>query len=162
MTGNESIWSEGWQERLLDRVRFLGHASVSDFVESHPGEPYGKLVTELGPGFAILQLQRLHMLEAIQGNRRREVAMDSLVRSIRQHLPSGWNVKKDSDRRRAFARAEWVVPVTGPEDFDDMNNTADEVWKQLNLLSPAKTWRPMSSADPLIIAAFNVGWPVAS
>lgn len=167
---NKHVWEEGWPTRVTAIVRSLGYPTLTAFFRDHPGEPYGKLARFLSQHSTVpvvaMQLQKLHMLEAIDRKSIRETARDTLMRSLRQHLRGGWNKGKKADLNRALAYAEWVLPRPGgPPEFEEMLQKvqvyAANVWNELNSLKPADEWLPRSTDDALIDKAFEKGWPEA-
>lgn len=156
-------WAEGWQQRLRNAARELGYPSFLDFLRAHAGEPYGKVLrvmrAHLQEMVPMMQLQKLHMIEAIGRGQGREAAKDSLIRSLREHMPRGWNRGKKARENRASARAEWILPCLGPEDRKHIAPLADKVWQQLKIMNPPEDWCPLSTSDPILTEAFARGWP---
>jgi hypothetical protein len=85
-------------------------------------------------------------------------------------MKRGWEVGIHFVRQRASAFAEWHSKlrcdkaIAGEEAFDEhgveMSARGDTVWNALQELAP-KGWLPESSDDPIIVAAFDRGWPIS-
>ena len=116
----------------------------------------------------------------------RRMAMDSLARELCANLPNGWQrplkrhalnpqtiwknlaaiqsrtlTEEEKSQRIEFqmsgAYAYWVVLL---QKYDpNIDARADAVWKALSSLSPSTGWIPKGPDDPLIVLAFDVGWP---
>jgi hypothetical protein len=159
--GSDEIppWESGWEERLRGVTRELGHPTFLDYLDSHIGDPYGKLLqifrSRLGDVVPLMQIQALHMLDAAAVGKTREAAKDSLLRTLRQHIPKGWNKGKNVRQNRAFARAEWVLP----DYSDETTALADRVWDEIATLNPPDDWCPSTLTDPILSGAFDRGWP---
>jgi hypothetical protein len=155
-------WAEGWAEHLREAARQLGFVDFLAFMNAHVGEPYGKVLRvlrmHLGYMVPLMQLQKLHMHEAIVVGKGREAAKDSLVRTLRQELPNGWNTGKQCQERRAWARAYWVLPSSDATEAEKMKAVADSVWDELQAMNPPDNWCPATPNDPIIEAAFARGW----
>jgi hypothetical protein len=145
---------------IVQRAKNLGYANVGAFFENNPGIPYGVLLKKISVpvesgrhlDIPILVLKMVHRQNAIETGRIREYAIDTMVRSLTEHLGSGWNAGRNSKERRAAAYANWS---TVPE----FNSHFEKVWRALESLNPPDRWRPDAVADPIIERAFEIGWP---
>jgi hypothetical protein len=156
-------WPEGWEDRIRTAVHHLGYQSLLELMQAHSGKPYGQILRLLRSNtesnIPMMQLQKLHMFEASAANGARCAAMDSLVRTLREHIPRGWNKSKDADRKRAWARAYWVLPARTPADRSKFAELANSVWDNLKAIQPPDDWCPSTSDDPIVREAFARGWP---
>jgi len=187
MNVNPNTWSTGWEKRLQNRVHALGCQSIGEYLEEYPGEPYVAVAERLGDDVAAIQLSRMQIQEIRDQREFRHVAMDSLAREISAHLPDGWQrcsplprveeaqtlwkhlaalggrtlTDEETNRRIEFQMsgvyAYWVVLL---QKYDPkVDAQANAVWHALKSLSPPTGWLPKGADDPLIVRAFDVGWP---
>jgi hypothetical protein len=116
----------------------------------------------------------------------RRIAMDSLAREISGNLPDGWQccsppppvegqtlwkhlaglggrtlTDEEAHQRIEYQMsgvyAYWVVLLQKYDPKVDARAIA--VWNALKSLAPPTGWLPKGADDPLIIRAFDVGWP---
>jgi hypothetical protein len=162
---NNPPWAEGWEDHIRTAARRLGYRSLLELMRAHYAEPYGKvyrlLCSALGFRFPIMQLHKLHMLDAIEDGTVREAAKDSFARAFQEHVPAGWNKGKNAREARARAFSEWNLPFAGAQDWEHVRRCADSVWAQLNLMQPPDDWCPSSPDDPILDEAFTQAWPHA-
>jgi hypothetical protein len=140
------------------RVRALGYPSVTAFLESIPAEPYLAAADRLGGDVAAIQLERVHLEEAQRAGTVRRAAIDSFVREVNYHLPGGWPHNPTGHFRVASVYATWTTRLQMTN--ADMKPKADAVWAALTTLSPPAGWLPTRVDDPLVVTAFNRGWPL--
>lgn len=158
-------WPPYDDEPIQRAVRELGYPSLLALMDAHAGQPYGKVLrilrAHLGYLVSMLQLHKMHMLEAIATRGKRGAAKDSLVRTLREHVSGGWNKGKKAREKRARACAEWVLPRTGgnKSEWDRIDALAKSVWDSLVAMNPPVDWCPSSPADPIVESAFQSGWP---
>ncbi len=157
-------WPRYDDEPIQRAVCELGYPSLLALMDAHPGQPYGKVLrilrAHLGYLVPMLQLHKMHMLEAIAARGKREAAKDSLVRTLREQVPGGWNKGKKAREKRAWACAYWVLPRTGGKsEWDRIDALAESVWDSLEALNPPNDWCPSSSDDPIVKSVFERGWP---
>jgi hypothetical protein len=149
---------------IEERIHNLGFRTVLDFFEAHAGVPYGILLKKVAmpvegtnhldiPFFAILEI---HRREAIRSGRVRDLAKDTLVRSLQEHLGKGWGKGKHSSTHRARAFSRWATPS------DDVDRLCDDVWECLVRLKPPEDWRPADIHDEYIERAFDMAWPLGA
>ncbi|WP_145234368.1 NUDIX hydrolase [Urbifossiella limnaea] len=150
-------WSGDWRNRVIVRVRALGYPSVAAFLESIPAETYKAASDRLGDDVAPIQLELAQFAEARRSGTVRAAAMDSLVREATQHIPGGWPDDPVGHFGLGGVYVCWAIRV---EDVQvALRAKADAVWAALTALSPPAGWLPTRVDDPLIVAAFDSGWP---
>lgn len=191
MAVDGNVWAPDWGQRLRRRLHSMGYESVTQFLASHPGEPYVTLAEQLGNDVAGVQLGRMQIEEIRDEKEFRHVAMDAMVRELNANLPKGWQCISDpplvEDEQTAWrhlaarspilatlteeatkqriefqasgAYAFWIVQLQ----FRDpaVESRADAVWNALKALSPPIGWRPSGPNDPIIVQAFEQGWPLS-
>jgi hypothetical protein len=155
-------WEQGWAERLRTAARELGHASFIDFMKLNVGVPYGKLLRILrnhrGTMVPMMQMTTLHIIDGLSVCSARELARDTLLRSLCDHVASGWNCGKQARWKRALAFSEWNLPRE-QGNWDQINALADRVWKEIESQDPPPEWCPRTLDDPILEVAFSLGWP---
>src|SRR5262245_16978706 len=104
-------WTTGWQSRVRAIVEQMGYEDVFAFVMAHPGKSFGQLygmIQKRTGGHqtpvAFVQLPEVFFEDAKSRGLLREAVMESLVRSMQQHLRKGWNIGKNILPRRIDAR----------------------------------------------------------
>ena len=186
MTVNANTWSADWQQRLRNRLHSIGCESVGEYLEKHPAQSYLAVAKALGEDVAAVQLSRMQLQEVRDERSFRRVAMDSLAREISANLPNGWQLSSErpkldageslwkhlaskgsevSEEERkdrvefqtAGAYAYWVTLLRSYD--QSVEPRALAVWNALKSLSPPSGWRPVGPDDPLILRAFELGWP---
>lgn len=153
------IWTSDWRSIIRARLRAHGAQSVLDFAQKHPLMPYVKLARLLGPGVVAAQLEMMEFEEAKVGGYVREAAKDALCRTIYRHIKRGWRVGRHSNRTTAAAYAEWVTLIEFSASCPELRQTARIVWAALEANEPPTGWLPSGFDDPLVVAAFDRGWP---
>lgn len=157
MCGGRRVWGGDWRARIRSRVIALGCETVTEYLALYPSEPYVAAAQRLGDDVAALQLEQIHFAEGDVNNRIRSVAMDSLSRDLNRHLPSGWRAGALGDFDTSGACAEWITRLV--MHTDELKLRANAVWDALEQSKPPKGWSPGGPNDPLIVAAFEKGWP---
>src|SRR5438132_923877 len=104
-------WSPRWDERLTQRVRSLGYASLAEFLAAMPARPYTEVAAFLGPTVAPIQLVAAQFHEAKSKGSLREAAKDSLCRNIVEQFPDGWGAGVNSDWRIIKALSGWSAEL---------------------------------------------------
>jgi hypothetical protein len=112
----------------------------------------------LGDDVAAFQLEWMHFEEGKNDIRR--LAMDSLARDVKSHLPAGWRHGTKGDFDTAGAYADWVVRLEQQQ--PEIKPKAKAVWAALEELHPPVGWLPSGPDDPFIVDAFSRGWPECS
>ncbi len=187
MNINPDTWSADWQGRLRNRVHALGCESIGEYLGKYPGEPYVAVAKRLGDNVAAMQLSQMQIQEIRDERQFRWVAMDSLAREISANLPNGWQrssppprieegqtlwkhlaafgsrtlTEEETHQRIEFqlsgVYAYWVVLL---QKYDpQVDARANAVWDALKSLCPPTGWLPKGPDDPLIVHAFDLGWP---
>jgi hypothetical protein len=155
----QSYWDAGWEQRFEEAAKKMGYGCFLEFMDAHPGEPYGPILRRLreqaGCLLPLMQLHLLHLRQAHANRETRDIAIDTLIRSLRQYLARGWNNGKKTRERRIDARTDWVLPHDAGREMDAR---ADHVWQEIERLSPPDDWCPASPEDPILQEAFRRGW----
>lgn len=155
----EKIWSNDWPSKTLNRVRQTGAANLSDFLVSRPAVPYVKLAKELGPDIAAIQLVRLQLAEAGEHHSIRSAVTDAAARLLHQHLKRGWGKGVHLDFNTSGVFADLVSYLKMRENADELVAKWDAVWHALKNAPPPEGWLPSGPTDPVLVAAFDKGWP---
>jgi len=183
---NSTTWAPDWQSRLLEKVRAIGYHTVTEFLSAHPAEPYVTMARKLG-NTAAVQLLRVQRLEIEDEAGFRRAAMDCMARELATHLPKGWGIPTEipevpldsmwthlaahgplkpneiEDRiafQTAGVYADWMS-LLREYDSATIEPRADAVWAALKNLRPPTGWIPHGPNDPIIVRAFDVGWPTS-
>jgi len=152
------VWCPDWRARLKARLESLGSHTMTEFLGRVPSEPYLKVAQMLGEDVAALQLEWMQFEEAREQNTIRYVAMDSLARELKYHLPTGWRYGAKGDFDTASVYADWIVRL---EQYDrNLKAIGKAVWQALEERTPPVGWSPSGPEDRLLVAAFAKGWPV--
>lgn len=151
-------WSGDWRARVAARVSALVYPSVMAFLESIPAVPYVAAADQLADDVAAIQLERMQFEEALRAGSVRQAAIDSVVRDANYHLPGGWPANPSGHFHVAGVYADWVTRLMGIQ--ADLEAKGKAVWAALTALSPPAGWLPTRVDDPLIVAAFERGWPL--
>ena len=140
-------------ERIQERVRAKGFASLLDFTETRPRATFLDLANDLGvEDVAAVQIEWLLKDEALNRNCFERFARATLVREMYDELPQGWGVGEKADFRRAGVYAGWCDTLG--QEYDD---ATDRVWDALKRLGPPVGWLPADADDPLVVKAFQEG-----
>lgn len=159
----------GWQGRLRARLREMGYATMEAWLADNPGLTYIELAERLGNEVAVpAGIVRIQFEEAKARGRLREAAMDSLPREIKDRLPSGWQKMSEYEASVSADQIERIIFLTASAfgfwapHLDSVANKhpALAVWKALEQSYPPVGWKPSGPTDPLIVAAFEKGWPI--
>jgi hypothetical protein len=158
MTANRpSAWEGSWRNRLRDRLRSFGCATVSELLEQHPGVPYLEIARRLGEDVAPVQLEWTQMEEARRSNAIRQAAMDSLARDIRGHLSDGWKASSSDDSQTVLAIVWWMIRLEQAD--SGTRPKAEAVWEALKGSCPPVGWKPTGCTDKILLGAFDKAWP---
>ena len=150
-------------QRICERVRALGFATLADYLRSRPGLTYLELVDELGPEDLVgLQVIDVHLHEARRQGEAgfRAAAKDALARFLRQQLPHGWGRTPGAgsagpDAANMAAFSIWASAV---EALSPVGSYTSAVWERLNSDVP-QGWLPESADDDLLTRMFDAAWP---
>jgi hypothetical protein len=152
---SEKVWGGNWRAKINARLHAIGCKTVTDFLADRPAEPYTMVAERLGEDIAAFQLEWLQFEEG--KNAIRCLAMDSLARDLRFHLPAGWRHGARDDFDTAGAYADWIVRLE--QQRAEVKPKAKAVWTALEGLRPPVGWSPSGPSDPFIVNAFSQGWP---
>jgi hypothetical protein len=148
--------------RLLSKE---ASSSVISFLESKPGSPFGQLYAYACGKYPIIAndglagFRKALFAIACEQHVERQVAIDMLVRSLKEHLGRGWNQGAAADARRAMAYAEWRVPTVDDEKIRAATaKTCEKIWESIKAIAPIG-WKPNGTDDKIITAAFSANWP---
>lgn len=155
----EKIWSNDWPSKTLNRVRDKGADNLLDFLSSRPTVPYQRLAKELGPDIAAIQLVRLQFAEAGERHSIRSAVMDAAARLCHQHLKHGWGKGMHLEFNTAGVYADLVSFLEIRENPNELVEKWKAVWEALKNAPPPEAWLPSGPADPVLVAAFDKGWP---
>jgi hypothetical protein len=172
-----------WQKTIATHLQARGCKSLLDYLKSNPGKSYLALAQEFGSGVFAMQVIRLAFEEAQLKGQLRWASMDALVRELREAFPNGWGkvykpvyrsllteeqqpekAEQTEEARIRFQKAKacgaWLAMV-GQVPTNAWSHL-QSVWDALEHLSPPIGWLPKDPDDPLILAAFEKGWPVSA
>src|SRR5262245_12020724 len=152
------IWGGDWQTRVRSYLRQQGHKDIQDFLGRFLAMPYVKVAKRLGSDVAPIQVIWLQYREGLEKGNLREVALDALAREISDKLKRGWGHKIHLEFNRANAFARWIGEIK--ECAPEFEPYCQATWKALLGLSPGDKWVPTGPADPILVAAFEIGWPI--
>lgn len=146
-------------DEISERVLTLGYSNLVEFLEARPGSSYEEIAAELGCG-APIQVLSLHYRQAKAQGKLRWAARDSLVRTLRSGLPTGWS--SDEPGRLGWpenrALSGWCseILVTGesPEVESQLHAVIGGLVRHASL-----GWLPEGPDDATVVAAFEEGWP---
>ncbi len=153
---NKRVWTSDWKRKVYIRLCAAEADSVTEWLSRYPGVPYLELADVLGADVAAIQIEMLHMEEAIQRRDLRSAAIDSLIRDFSEYLPNGWKEQPDGDFDTASVYATWATRITQAD--SRLEEITLKVWRHLKQMSPPKGWMPEGLDDRLINAAFDAQW----
>jgi hypothetical protein len=153
------VWGDGWRARFLERLRTLGCDSASEYLARNPAKPYIQAAEEMGGHIAALQLEWAQFEEASIRNDFRSVAMDSLARDLCRHLPGGWRGQAKGHFDTAHAYGAWASRLK--VELPELGSKIEAVWNALEGAAPPVGWKPSGPSDPIIVLAFDRGWPAS-
>lgn len=148
-------WDEGWRERIAERVKEKGHASLINFVEAHPITPFHTLAFELGSDIAGAQVGMCFVQELEKEKSLRDVAADSLCRALNGNLRHGWQQGAHVGRMMAGAYSDWLAILRYSSNASASERLGQEVWQVLKSLHPPVGWLPHDSNDKWIRTALD-------
>lgn len=155
----EQTWTHDWPDRLYRELETKGFESVTKFLHHHPAEPYVDAAKRIAPWVAGMQVSQLHMQEAASAGLLRAAAMDALARDLNWRLPDGWVPDGPTESRAAGAAANTTTSVVEDGAAPNLEAQMFEVYRALKAVNPAAGWKPSGPNDPLIVRAFDEGWP---
>jgi hypothetical protein len=140
-------------ERIRERVRAKGFASLLDFTETRPTATFLDLANDLGvEDVAAVQIEWLLKDEALERNCFERFARASLVREMYEQLPQGWGIGENVEYRRASVCAKWCRTLGSEYD-----HATGRVFDALEAANPPVGWLPAGADDPIIDKAFREG-----
>jgi hypothetical protein len=146
----QKTWSGDWHARILERVRWLGFDTVTQYAAARAGSTLVDLASELGSD-DVAGIQVMHMLieEAIRTNTVPRLLRDLLTRELRQALPQGWESPLSEISRSKVARAlgRWEIELKDHLD-DELTFKAGQ---DLLAAELPDGWRPSGPDDPIIV-----------
>jgi hypothetical protein len=163
-------WAVDWQARFRAIVQKMGHEDTFAFVMSRKGESFGEMFRAVrsttcnkdADFLAFAHLEELFYVDAERHGRLREAVMESLVRSLREHLRDGWNHGKRLRERRIDALGKWPIPhfVSHLEwDHHAWKKLQNRLWDELERSDPSDDWCPADFEDPVIQLVVSRIWP---
>lgn len=154
-----SVWAPGWEDRLREAVRSVGHDSVLGFCAAFPAQTYTQLCDILGSQFAPIQLLALIYAEANETKSLEWAARDVLAREILDQFPDGWATGPNPSWTRIFVLSEWSTGIINSAERPDLEPVLDAVCGELSLEGqlPA-AWKPSGPDDPVITRVFKRCW----
>jgi hypothetical protein len=156
----KQVWLGNWRTRHLQRVRDAGSPTVAEFLNRYPAIPYHKVTRRhLGDVVAPIQLIQLQFDEAVANGTVREAAKDLLVRTINEQLKYGWQKGGHWRFNQAGVYSHFTNDLGTHSGDETLKEIGKRVIAALRQLSPAADWIPKSNDDPLIVQAFDLGWP---
>lgn len=143
-------------QQTLAAIQSVGYDPVA-FFGSRPGVSYRRLVRDLPFPISPAELQWAHAALS-QRLGARAVALDSLLRILREHLSGGWNASKSENfatERTAFLF--WRNMFRYPEMvlWAEASERA-ESFLFSNL--PPDNWKPVDVRDPILERTIHAGF----
>lgn len=102
-------------------------------------------------------MQILQSNEAVSTQNVRRFAMDVFPRIATLILPDGWRPNAKEDFDTVCVAAIWQARVQGCS--KQYEPVATRVWNALLTSAPSTGWSPSGPSDPILVDAFNEGWP---
>lgn len=156
-------WSGDWRGRVVLLVRSHGFDCVMDYARGFPCLPYIHLVKQLGENIASAQFECAQFEEAERTASIRDVAIDSLLRDLHWHLPSGWEGGKQGHFATSQVYVDWLLRLDGISRNEPVNvelkGKGESLWNALETIQPPLGWLPTSYKDIFVTAAFDRAWP---
>ena len=152
------VWSPGWSDRILERLKSLGFSSVLDYFDAFADESLNGLCARLGADVAPVQLTDLFVRESLASSSARQAAMELLVRCLRDQFPAGWICSDDFGAGLILARCSRPFRRAGAAGAYEFVTSA---WRCVVTAPPEEGWWPVDCHDGLLVAAFAEGWPTS-
>ena len=155
-------WRGDWYERLKERVRSYGFATVTEFADTQPTASLLTLTGQLAEerDIAALQIQKLLIDEAEATGTMERCAKSLLVRNLREELPGGWPAEWNHDvtMRRASAYGEWAAALGEryQPSYRAIGDTLKAAALDTTLIPPG--WLPAGPDDPILVEIFRQHW----
>lgn len=154
----------GRTRSLRKALRAAGFDDVTSFVQSHPDQTYIELADgRFGLAVIPMMLIEEHAIEAVDKGRVRQLAMEMIVRFIREELPLGWHHQRglELDSGTAGPLASLLCALKAARAYEHDYKLAENAWRTLVEISPPIDWLPKNINDPFIQHAFANAWPIA-
>ena len=149
-------WAEGWEGRVLERLRQLGYPSFHSFLQANRGLRYDDLVRSLGIETAPVQVAHLSLLEAQREGWLEWGIKDSLCRHLADSLPRGLTQTARGRFGVASATSRWTVRVkTATEDDPYWRSVCERVSARLLRLEARPGWIPKDADDEALRSLFE-------
>ncbi len=110
-------------------LRRLGHTNVSDLFKANPGVPSGVVLRKVRGSderlklFPYLFLVVTYEKESTRNGRAREFAIDSLQRSMIEHIGKGWEIGRQwREKKRSNIFVYWHTPEEHSVECDKVMN----------------------------------------
>ena len=152
-------WAEGWEGRIQTRIRELGHASVIEFLDSHPQMDYRTVSALIST--PPIQLIEVQMAEAQSRGFLRRAIMDCLSRNILRKFPDGWSNRGDDPNlsKRVLAFSGWLSDVGRSVQSPDIRPVLESVLAHFVQNPPPDNWVPAGPDDSFLRLVFDTCWP---
>ena len=151
-----SPWIGNWYERIKQRARGRGFATVTAFADTQPTASLLELADELGKDdVAAAQLEKVLLHEAEEAGTIERCARSLLVRMIHEELPEGWHKEWNDDTRfrRAGVFSRWVVDMGSRYE-----PIGDHICDVLEAAPIPEGWLPGGPDDPILVDIFQKHW----
>lgn len=139
------------------RIRELGFDSLASYLAARSDRSYVQLGEELDT--VPLHIYILQFEEAKATGEIRAAVIDSYVRQINRYFSDGWRIDEESEFDRASAlslpRSD-ALSVARLDQFEEQIRAVGQCLRDIDI---PEGWRPISTDDPMLIDAFNRGWP---
>lgn len=182
VTGNSAAWQGDWNTRIRSRLQQWGYEGLLDYLKTSPGTSFVSLAEDLGPDVVGAQIIPLALQEARSKGQLRWLAMDFLVRHIRDVFQNGWGrvyippssvylteegkkelATKGEENRISFQKAHalggFVADVSDPDSMPRVTDLAEAIGTVFDELAPPVGWLPADADDPIVQEAFARVWP---
>ncbi len=134
-----------------------GYRTLADYLNATPGMPYITLAKDLGNNIAAFEIEIVQFEAAILNRSVRHLAIDALSRDLNLHLPNGWRLNARQDFDTVCAASMWRARILFWR--KNCETVTDRVWDALVTSTPSTGWTPSGPSDPVLVYAFNTGWP---
>lgn len=140
------------------QLEALGYSDLSAFLAANPCVDYVDLAKPL-KGVSGHQIAALQVEEARKAGTIRDAARDCLSRYLAGRCRYGWDRGTHRVSNRASAFGVWMSTFSPGLKPNDLDAVMDATWQELVRLTPPADWVPRSASDPLLVQAFDAGWP---
>ncbi len=154
---SERTWHGDWLVRIYQRVSSRGFPSVAAFAEATQTATLVELARALGDDVAATQVESALRAEAQRTGELGRFARDLLARTIRWHLPKGWDDHEQFAFDRSGVYVDWPAGLNGLID----GTTCTALMDSLKRADIPNGWLPTGPDDPIIEHVF-AGIPIES